>query len=171
MRRALGLAILVAGMAGCGSSTTQPSGDSVAGTNPDLRATTFTASDKFPVDIFTFIPCADGGAGEFVSFSGTLHEVFHVTVNGNTFVLKIHDQPQGLKGVGETTGDVYNATGVTQDISRSGTVGFTEAFTNNFKLIGPGPGNNFLLHENFHVTVNGNGTVTVVHDNVTFTCK
>ena len=171
MRRALGLAILVAGMAGCGSSTTQPSGDSVAGTSPDFRATTFTASDKFDIELFAFIDCANGGAGELVAFSGTLHEVFQTMINGNNFVIKIHDQPQGLKGIGETTGDVYNATGVTQDISRSGTVGFTETFTNNFKLIGPGPGNNFLLHENFHVTVNDNGTVTVVHDQVTFSCK
>jgi len=171
MRRALGLAILLAGLAGCGSSPTQPSTESVAGTSPDFRATSFTTSEKFDIGLLAFIDCANGGAGELVVFTGTLHVVNHVTINGNKFVLKSHFQPQGLKGVGETTGDVYKATGVTQDITRSGTVGFTETGINNFKLIGPGPGNNLLIHDNFHVTVNGNGTVTVVHDHFTADCK
>lgn len=33
------------------------------------------------------------------------------------------------------------------------------------------PGNNFMVHENFHVTVNANGTVTSVHDNFSVTCN
>jgi hypothetical protein len=171
MRRALGLAILVAGMAGCSSSPTGPATDSGADIAPEFRATAFTVNSKFEIDFFTFIPCANGGAGEFVDFSGTLHDIFHVTINGSNFVLRFHDQPQGITGTGESTGDVYHATGVTQEITRSGKVGFTDTFINNFKLIGPGPNNNFLVHENFHVTVNGNATVTVVHDNFTFTCR
>ena len=171
MRRALGLGILFAALAGCSSSPTGPSADSAAGITPDFKATAFTESLKFTIDLLAFIPCANGGAGELVTFSGTLHEVFHLTINGQNFLLKLHDQPQGLKGVGETTGDVYNATGVTQDKSRSGTVGFTETFVNNFKLIGPGPGNNLLIHENVHVTVNANGTLTVFHDHFTADCK
>jgi hypothetical protein len=171
MRRALDLVMLFAGLAGCSSSPTEPSTDSTAGTAPDFRATSFTDNQKVPIDFFAFIPCADGGAGEVVDFSGTLHVLLHVTINGTNVVIKQHFQPQGLKGVGETTGDVYNATGVTQDITRSGTVGFTETFVNNFKLIGPGPDNNLLVHENFHVTVNANGTLTVLRDHVTVTCK
>jgi hypothetical protein len=171
MRRALGLAIFVAGLAGCSSSPTAPSTDPAAGISPDFSAITFTTSDKFDIGLIAFIPCANAGAGEFVDFSGTLHEVFHTTINGSSFVQKIHDQPQGLKGVGEITGAVWNATGVTQDRFRSGTVGFTETFINNFKLIGPGTGNDLLIHENLHITVNGNGTLKVFRDHVTVSCK
>src|SRR5438128_141126 len=28
------------------------------------------------------------------------------------------------------------------------------------RVIGPGPGNNYLVHENLHFTINANGTVT-----------
>ncbi len=171
MRRALGLVMLFAGLAGCSSSPTGPSTDATAGIAPDLRATSFTENQKDPLDFSALIPCAAGGVGEIVDFSGTLHVLLHVTVNGTKVTIKQHFQPQGVKGIGETTGDVYNATGVTQDVSRSGTVGFTETFVNNFKLIGPGPGNNLLVHENLHITVNANGTLTVLKDHVTVTCK
>ena len=48
---------------------------------------------------------------------------------------------------------------------------FETSFVNNFKIIGPGPGNNLLIHENFHMTVNADGTVTVVIDNTSFSCR
>jgi hypothetical protein len=171
MRRALGLAMLFAGLAGCSSSPTGPSTDSAGGVAPDFRATSFTVSQKVPLDLVFFINCANGGAGENVTFSGVLNELFHVTTNGNRFVLNQHFQPQGVKGVGETTGDVYNATGLSQETTISGTVGFTHSFVNNFKLIGPGPGNNLLVHENLQITVNANGTLTVFRDLLTVTCK
>jgi hypothetical protein len=171
MRRALGLVILLATLAGCSSSPTAPSTDSGDGTSPDLRVTAFTASVNIPIEFLVFIPCADGGAGEVVDFAGTLHDLFHVTINGNNFILKFHDQPQGIFGVGESTGDKYKATGVTQEVTRSGTVGFTDSFVNNFKIIGPGPANNLLIHENVYVTVNANGTVTSTHDHFSIQCK
>jgi hypothetical protein len=50
-------------------------------------------------------------------------------------------------------------------------VGVTDNFINNFKLIGPGPGNNLLIHEDIHVTINANGTLTATHDHFTAECK
>jgi hypothetical protein len=48
---------------------------------------------------------------------------------------------------------------------------FNQTFVNNFRIIGQGPGNNFVLHENFHLTINANGEVTTVHDNFSADCK
>ena len=48
---------------------------------------------------------------------------------------------------------------------------FESSFVNNFKIVGQGPGNNYLVHENFHVTVSTNGDVTALHDNLTIDCK
>jgi hypothetical protein len=173
MRRTLGLVILLGGLAGCGSSPTDTSStESLApGSEPAARAETFTVSQFFELDIAVFVDCANGGVGENVTLSGTLHDLFHITINGNKVVVKFHDQPQGISGVGEISGDLYHATGVTQETTTTGVIGVTDNFVNNFKIIGPRPGNNFLVHENLHVTVNANGTLTVLRDHVTVECK
>ena len=41
---------------------------------------------------------------------------------------------------------------------------------NNFQLIGPGPGNNLLVHETAHITIDGDDVV-VQHDNLSIDCK
>jgi hypothetical protein len=75
--------------------------------------------------------------------------------------------------VGLTTGDVYQATGVTQEQDSipliNGAFEFT--FVNNFKIIGPGTDNNLLVHQNVHVTIDANGFVTTVIDNTTVECR
>jgi hypothetical protein len=143
----------------------------VVGAPPAARAEV-TTNEKINFDGFTvFVPCAAGGAGELVVFTGNLHVLLTTTLdNAGGFHAKTHFQPQGLTGVGMTTGAKYQATGVTQD-NLNGTVGSTYTFVNNFRIIGQGPGNNYLVHENYHITVNANGTVTVEHDNFTIDCK
>ncbi len=172
MPRTLGTLILLVGLAGCSSSPTDTSStESVAGSAPAARAQSFTVSQFFEIEIPVFVDCANGGAGENVILTGVLHDLFHVTINGNKFVLKSHDQPQGISGVGEISGDVYYATGVTQETVATGVVGVADNFVNNFKIIGQRTGNNILIHENLHVTVNANGTLTVFLDHLTAECK
>jgi hypothetical protein len=48
---------------------------------------------------------------------------------------------------------------------------FETTFVNNFRIIGQGPGNNFLVHETAHITINADGTVRVNHDNLSTECK
>lgn len=135
------------------------------------KATVFIDNVRVPIDIFVFVPCAAGGAGEEVILSGTLHLLSHTTFdNRGGFHAKFHAQPQGVTGLGLTTGDTYQGTGVTQD-QFNGTVGSEFTFVNNFNIIGQGPGNNAMIHETFHVTVNANGQVTAVVDNFRATCK
>ena len=120
-----------------------------------------------------FVPCANGGAGEVISGDLSIHVLITMTVNDNNVSGKEHFQPQGGTLVGLTTGDTYHATGVTQqsfkDSLQNGQSTFT--FINNFRMIAAGPGNNLLVHETFHMTVNANGDVTVTHDNLSFDCK
>jgi hypothetical protein len=142
----------------------------VVSSSSGAPASSFTVNTVFPIDLIVFVPCANGGAGEDVALSGNLHDLFHITVNDNSLHVKTHDQPQGISGTGLVTGDKYQATGVTQDEFNT-SFGMEETFINNFRIIGQGPGNNFLVHENFHVTVNANGTVTASHDNFTIDCK
>lgn len=135
------------------------------------KATTFTVSFSEQTDLFVFVPCALGGAGENVYLSGPLHILFSATITDNgTFVSKYLFQPQGISGTGETSGDRYQATGETQD-TFTGQVGTEYSFVNNFKIIGQGPGNNYLVHENVHVTVNPDGTLTAYVDNFSVECQ
>lgn len=143
----------------------------MAPTSTLAAAETFTVSTKFPIDIVVFVPCANGGAGEEVYLTGSLHDLFHVTFDTRGgFHVTGHNNPQGVRGIGLTTGVKYQGTGVTR-FHDNGKVGFESTFVNNFRIIGQGPGNNFMVHENFHFTVNANGTVTAEHDNFKVTCK
>lgn len=136
------------------------------------KATTVTTNITSTFDVTLFVPCAVGGAGEFVHVSGPLKELFHVTLDGNGgFHLTNSFNPQGVSGVGLTSGDKYQATGGTRETLNALGLPFETSFVNNFRFIGQGPGNNFLVHENFHLTINANGTVTSTHDNLSSDCK
>ena len=131
-------------------------------------------NDVSDINLTVFVPCAAGGAGELVDLSGPLHTLITFTINGNNVSGTAHFQPQGIAGIGETTGDKYQATGVTKNPSFKGSFQngqFTQTYVNNFRILGEGPGNNYLVHETLHVTFNANGTVTVIHDNFSVDCK
>jgi hypothetical protein len=136
-------------------------------------ALAITTNDFVPFAQAVLVPCANGGAGEVVLISGTLHIQQHITINDNRVNIKSHFQPQGAGGEGLTTGDQYNATGVTQEQDSlpltNGAAEFT--FINNFKIIGQGPDNNLLVHQTVHVTVDANGVVTSTVDNTSVECR
>jgi len=144
-----------------------------AKSHDETKAVATTTNLKIPIQQTTFIPCANGGLGENVNLNGPLHILIHLTINGNNFSSKTHYQPQGLSGYGEITGKKYQATGGTQEhISGSFVNGqYTGTYVNNFRIIGQGAGNNLLVHENVHITLNANGTVTAYTDNFSVECK
>jgi hypothetical protein len=135
------------------------------------KATTFTSNEKQPVDEMIFVPCADGGTGENVHLTGTIHILIHTTVNKNNFTTKYHFQPQGLSGTGETTGNKYEGSGVTQEeIKGSFKNGKSiDTYINNFNIVSHGT--NYRIHVNTHITVNANGETTATVDNFTSDCK
>ena len=130
-------------------------------------------NERQDIVITTFVACANGGAGETIELSGPLHTLITFTINGNNVSGKQHFQPQGISGTGQTTGDKYQGTGVTQSTFKNSLQNgqSNNTFVNNFRMIGQGPGNNFLVHVNTHVTINADGTVVVQHDNMSTECK
>jgi hypothetical protein len=159
-------ALLVA----CAQSPVTPDQDAL--NDLGFSASTSTDNIVIPLDFVVFVSCANGGQGEFVQLSGSLHILYHLTISSSGIVsFKDHFQPMSVSGTGLTTGAAYHGTGVTQDHNYFGQVGQTVSFIDNYRIIGQGPGNNFTLHENFHVTVNANGTVTTFVDNISADCK
>lgn len=132
--------------------------------------------DRVPISFFTFVPCANDGAGEFVVADDVLLQfVSNITVDANGGLhIKSHAQPhQYWDFVGQDSGDNYQATGLTGSTTNFNSNGesFNDTFYNNFRVIGPGSGNNYLLHVNSHVTINANGDVTVNAVNTSVSCK
>jgi hypothetical protein len=130
-------------------------------------------NESIDLNLVFFVPCANGGAGELVDLNGPLHTLTTANINRNSVSGKTHSQPQGVSGVGLDTGDKYQGVGVTQDHFKGSFINgqFNEKFVNNFRIIGPGSGNNFLIHENLHLTIKANGEVTTTHDNFSADCK
>ena len=125
----------------------------------------------FSIAMQVYIPCAAGGLGETVFLYGNLHDVYHITYNSaGGYRLHYSYNPQGISGLGDITGTKYQATGITLGGS-TGQLGYEETFVNNFRIIGAGTDNNFLVHETFHITINADGTVTASHDNFSVECK
>jgi len=137
------------------------------------QALAITTNDFVPFAQVNLVPCANGGAGELVLVQGTLHIQQHITINNNRATIKSHFQPQGASGTGLTTGDSYNAVGVTQEVDTLALTGGATEFTfiNNFRLIGQGPGNNLQVKQTIHTTINADGTVTSVVDNSSVECN
>jgi hypothetical protein len=126
---------------------------------------------QIPPGELIFTSCANGGAGEAIAISGTLHEVFHTTVdNVGGFHLSEQSNPQGVSGVGQVTGTKYQVTGgspVEENLKASVEV----TSVTNFRIIGQGPDNNFVFHGVDHFTVNANGTVTASHFSFKSECR
>jgi hypothetical protein len=143
----------------------------VAPTALQAQAFNETQNSFFPIDLFIFIPCAADGQGEVVELTGELHDLFHITGDAaGGFYVKDQDNPQGVTGTGQTTGDKYQGTGVTVNEFTT-KPGFQDTSINNFRIIGQGPGDDLLVHDTFHITMNAEGEVISFHDDFSAECK
>ena len=159
----------------CHEPPTAPASDRTPALRSDLTtnsAITLNSNVSIPIELLVFVPCAAGGVGEVIDVSGPLHVLQTLTISNSGNVSDLfHFQPQGISGVGLSTGDKYQATGITQFKDHFNGLPFSSSFINNFYMIGQGPGNNFKVHETFHFTVNANGDLTAFVDNFFVTCK
>src|SRR5213593_1233058 len=125
------LALAAAALAACDTPPTAPAAN---GGRPSFSAVTSNGNVTIAIDLFVFVPCANGGAGELIEVSGPLHVLSQVTLsNSGNALFYAHFQPQGVSGTGLVTGDKYQGTGVTQTTSTFGTpFPVTRTFVNSF---------------------------------------
>ncbi len=170
MRPALPLILLGAVLLACDVSAVGPNEPTT--TQSNLRASQITSNTRVPFELFADVPCANAPFGELVQLSGALHILVHqTTATSGTFLIREHFQPQGVSGTGLATGVRYRGTGVTQTHTHQAVIGGNFTFVNNFRLIGPGSGNNFLVHQTAHGTINANGALTVSFDRLSVDCR
>jgi hypothetical protein len=165
MRAARAVLLASVGLLAACADAPDPSEPDLA-LRPQMSAVTAGINETVPLAFSGWVPCADGGAGEFLSGSGDLHVRTHLTADahGGVHVVQ-HFNPQGVSAVGATSGAVYRAVGMTRDQFNTG-FGQTTSYVNNFRLIGRGLASNYSVHQNVHVTINADGTVstTVGHE-------
>ena len=130
-------------------------------------------NETIPMDFKVFVSCANGGAGEFVDFSGPFHLLISETINGKNLVDTFIQIPRDVVGIGESTGDTYHFTSATTFVQKISLQNgqFTNFQENPFRVIGPGPGNNFVLRLQTHITRNANGTYTVDFERFSTECN
>lgn len=133
-------------------------------------ASTSMVEMKVPFTLNQNNPCS----GELVEASGTLHIIMHLVVDGNGGQhLMLHFQPQGMEGVGLTSGIKYRAVGLTQMLMNIGSGGLPITLTevDSFRFIGTGPDNNFMIQSAFHITTNAQGELVADAFQFYFVCR
>jgi len=128
---------------------------------------------RVPVDSRLFLPCANGGAGEVVHFTGTILGVSAGTTDGAGGVHAVSvEVEQGVRGVGETTGSRYVEHFVNLFFNTTGSGGFPLVSTQQliYRVDSAGPGFDSLIRIRNHTTINANGETTVAFDESTMEC-
>jgi hypothetical protein len=142
----------------------------VALATANLAQAAVSSNGSVPLATSAFVPCANGGAGEVVNLTGSLHILATLTLDSaGGFHGTLLFNPQDVSGVGSLSGAGYRGTGATLS-TFSGKVGAVSTLANNFRIIGAGGAPNLQVHENVAVVVNANGTVTTSVDHVSVTC-
>jgi hypothetical protein len=110
---------------------------------------------KFEVEFSFDNPCTN----ETIDFRGTVLGFLNVSPGHLLF----HAGNLNVTGVGETSGtryrEIFTFTEVHQGSDESGPFAETSSF--HWRIVTPGPGNDFVSTIVFHMTINANGEVVV----------
>jgi hypothetical protein len=130
-----------------------------------------TTNDKASLAYAGFVPCANGGTGELLTGTIDVRTLSASTVNANDESWHFDFEAHGAL-TGATTGDTYRVAAVehgtyTQSLGDDHS---TLTYVNRYRLVGPGQGNNLVVRETAHVTIDADENVTVQHDDFGVVC-
>jgi hypothetical protein len=114
--------------------------------------------------------------GELIDFRGIFHFTTRETISANGRLhVGVHQNLQGVSGVGQTTGQVYREVGASSDKANAadfeGRPPFEATVVAHGAFVGPGPGNNLTLKITSHFVVNARGVLTVAISRVETQCR
>lgn len=132
-----------------------------------------TINKQYPISTVKWLPCANGGVGEWVNVEGTIHELIHVTQDENGgLVFEDQINPQEMVGIGAETGDVYHVTG--NEIffyhSNPGMIPFEGNFQTTLHMVGLGTGADAWFRIHYHITINANGDFVTEVVQIEYVC-
>jgi hypothetical protein len=130
-------------------------------------------NEVVPISGTSEVPCANGGAGEVVAFSGEMHMLVGQVPNEDGGITLIWNQnAMGITGVGLTTGTQYRVAGMhhgTQTVQASGAG--TISTIDNMLFVAAGPGNTLRAHVVEQVRIEPDGTTVILVSIADVTCN
>ena len=147
------------------------SSESATSANTSSNAANENIIHAVPFETTVYVPCANGGVGEYVELSGYTNFIYQMQWNNNSFSMVYHENAHQVTGVGTISGDIFVASGGT-----NGTV--TGSWVNNqwvgnttsiMKVVSPNA--NFTVTYKDRITVTSDGTVTVENTDITVVCN
>ena len=150
----------------------RPGQEEVSASNQSSPAQTYISVVSEPYASTLFIPCANGGAGEDVSLTGTVKIVRQETSNNQRFTYTLHVHTEGITGVGLSTGDTFRAIGASQ-AAVTGTIEYggqySATYTQQMRFTGQGI--SFVVKYKFHVTITSDGEISTRIDEEKVECN
>jgi hypothetical protein len=149
-----------------------PGQEEVSASNQSSGAQIQNSIELAPYASTLFIPCANGGAGEDVTLTGTIKIVRQEMYNNQRFTFILHAVPQGVTGVGLSTGDNFTAIGGSQE-TVTGTIEYGGQYSATYiqQMRFTGQGISFIVKYKFHVTVTSNGEISTRIDEEKIECN
>ena len=143
----------------------------VAAANGSSASSNRNGNVDLPFETKLFVPCANGGAGEEVVLTGGINFIQQIIWNDHGFTLVYHDNVQGLKGTGLSTGEPFTASGGTNGTVTGAWVNSQWTGTTIRQLRVIGQNSHFFMNYKYHITVTSDGDVKVNSEEETAECK
>jgi hypothetical protein len=138
---------------------------------PAFAGSTNTVVEDIPLNRTVFVGCARNGLGDTIVLTGRLHTVLTaVSAPNGAVLIRESFTPMGVVGTGEG-GDVYRGAGSTTTVTVTAAAGSATTALNSFLVVGPGPGNNLVIHTVLRFVVGSDGVEHVLVDEVSITCR
>lgn len=131
-------------------------------------ATVTSAKTETQISLTLFVPCANGGAGEYVAITGTMTSTFRLVFDGAGGYHQSERYSYKGEGIGQSTGEAYRFSGE-DNYKYKGKLGELTTYVWNWQVAGQGT--SFMMRGNYHTIVHPDGTVTGYHDEITADCK
>jgi len=123
-----------------------------------------------PFEETLFIPCANEGAGENVTLTGTTHFVYQMTWNDHGFSLVYHANSQRVTGVGLSSGETFIGSEGTQGSAKGSWVNNQWIGTTIEQMRMIGRNSKYLVKYKYHLIVTPDGDVKVSTSEKTIDC-
>ena len=122
------------------------------------NASVRTSTAAVPYDWTFYVPCANGGAGEYVRVKGSTNFVYTISWTDHGFTYGYHANTYKIEGVGLTSGETFIGSGHTEGQVMGAWVNeqWLSTLVDQIKLIGKST--SFVIKNNYHITISPDGT-------------
>lgn len=142
----------------------------LAPTSALAAATVSQGTTETSISTSIYVPCANGGTGEYVDITGTMKSTFRLVLDDSGGYHQSERYSYKGTGTGRTTGTEYRFSGE-DNYKFAGIAGVMETYVWSWRVTSPGGASNFMMRGNYHVLISPDGVVTAFHDNLTADCK